>query len=416
MNRDLPKGVDWKKGAKTYVASCFEKMGRENVEFYSMKKPLGVVGEYDQGPAINEIVHYMNAFTNAISLLRPSHGARILDVACGGGWVSHYLSIMGYQTYGIDISEDFIELAKKRLYSDSYLGVTPSEADERFAVLDIEVERIPEELRGTFDFIWVESCLHHFVDPIAALEHLAEALKPGGVLILIEFENRVDGIKPEYMQVMHEFDTLERPYAREELTAALRMAGFCEQQFLGTINGWFRPEDPTTALQGQWAIQGANSMNLALCALQPGRLDQYFPGRSQEEETENRKKKKEEKKYQFVFSTGFYDDEVDRRWSGPLSEMQIFEDIGILELTVQGSLEQGQTLVVYGNEGEKARVDLHPTRAAILRLRDLSAGEVLSFVSNHAFSPKWSGGNDGRLLSFHISKEAPAKRRWFNLR
>lgn len=409
MNWDIPKGVDWKKGARTYVANCVSKQGRQNVEFQSMNKPLLAVGEHDPHPAIAEIVHYLNTFSNAISLVQPAFGARILDVACGGGWVSHYLSTMGYWTYGIDISEDFIGLAKQRLSSDLHLGVSASEAEDRFSILDIEAERMPEHLRGTFDFIWLESCLHHFVDPISALEHLGEALKPDGVLILIEFENRVGGIKPEYMRVMNDYDTLERPYARHELTAALGMAGFSEHQFVGTVNGWFAPENPATAHLGQHAVESANMMNVAICAKEDGRLDRYFPSRTQ-------KKKKE----RLEFSTGFYEDEGDRRWSGPSSEIQIFEDIESLELTIHGSPEQRQTLVIYGDKGEKARVDLHPLQPLILQLRDLKAGEVLHFVSNHAFSPKWAGSKDGRLLSFYIPKEAierpPAKRRWFDRR
>ncbi len=388
INRDIPEGVDWKNGAKTYVASCFEKMGRENVEFYSMKKPLGGVGEHNQNPAIDEIVHYMNAFSNAISLIRPAHGARVLDLACGGGWVSHYLSVMGYWTYGIDISEDFIELAKKRLHSDSYLGVSPEEANERFSVLDIETERMPENLRGTFDFIWVESCLHHFVDPITALEHLAEALKPDGVLVLIEFENRAGVIKPEYMQVMEEFDTLERPYARNELTAALGMAGFSEHQFVGSINGWFRPEDPETAQLGQIAVQGANSMNLAICAMQQGRLEQYFPGRSNAE--------------RIIFGPGFYANENGFRWSAPSSELRIMEPIQKIDIMAHGSSETGQALVIYSKSGEKARVSLQASRPTEIRLHDLQAGEVLYFVSSHAFSPKWNGNEDTRILSFYL--------------
>src|SRR4029077_12584605 len=38
MNRDIPAGVDWKAGARAYVANCFEKYGRKPIERYSMNK------------------------------------------------------------------------------------------------------------------------------------------------------------------------------------------------------------------------------------------------------------------------------------------------------------------------------------------------------------------------------------------
>lgn len=391
MNRGIPKGVDWKKGARTYVTNCFDKDGRQSVESYSMKKPLRTVDEHNQNLAIDEMVYYMNAFSNAISFVRPAHGARILDVACGGGWVSHYLSQMGYWTYGFDISEDFIGLAKQRLSSDIYLNLSSVEIESRFSVLDIEEERMPEHLRGTFDYIWLESCLHHFVDPISALEHLGEALKPDGALILIEYENRVDGIRPEYMQVMKDYETLERPYARDELTAALSMSGFSEHQFLGAINGWFLPDNSETAQLGQRVIEDAGGMNLALCAKQVGRLARYFPSRTQGQ--------------RLVYWTGFYDDEGDRRWSGPASELRVLENIANLDLFVRGSLAQGQTLMVYGEQGERARLNLHQQEPSGLSLRDLKAGEVLHFVSNHAFCPEWTGSDDARLLSFYIQTQ-----------
>jgi len=42
INRELPANVDWKAGAQRFVARCFDKMGRDTVEKYSMNKPFGV--------------------------------------------------------------------------------------------------------------------------------------------------------------------------------------------------------------------------------------------------------------------------------------------------------------------------------------------------------------------------------------
>jgi tRNA (mo5U34)-methyltransferase len=283
INRELPANVDWKAGAQRFVASCFDKMGRDTVEKKSMNKPFGVVGEGDPTPAIMECVHYLNNFTNALSLLKPHLGARVLDVACGGGWVSHFLSKMGYWTYGIDISSDFIDLARLRLSRDPTLHIAQEDAVSRFSVLDIETTHLPDHLRGTFDIVWLESCLHHFFDPVSALENLADALKSDGIIVLLEFENRQGPIKDEYMKVTREFDTIERPYARAELENALQLVGLSEYEFLGTMNGWFSPHDAIVSRMHEVIIHGAGQMNLALCAKQKGRLDGMFPHRRSEE-------------------------------------------------------------------------------------------------------------------------------------
>src|SRR5580765_6992025 len=271
INKDVPPGVDWKAGARRYVENCFGKMGREYVESYSMTKPFLTVGD-DPVISLAEMTHYLQNFANALSLIHPPKGSRFLDVACGGGWVSHYLSKLGYWTYGIDISADFIDLAIRRLSSDPSISVAPAEARERFQLLDVEADPIPKGLHGTFDYVWMESCLHHFHDPLSALQHLADALKPEGVLILIEFENQVGGIKDQYMQVMKEFDTLERPYVRADLEAALDYVGLTHREFVAALNGWFSPD----AVPELHMRPIADAMNIAVCAKTTEPIDRLF--------------------------------------------------------------------------------------------------------------------------------------------
>lgn len=396
INQLVPADVDWKTGAQRYVASMFEKMGRGNVERFSMNKPFQIVGRDDPTPAITESVHYLNNFANALDLLKPANGARILDVACGGGWVSHYLSKMGYWTYGIDISADFVELAAQRLSSDAGLSVSAEQAAQRFSVVDIETTPLPADLHGTFDFVWLESCLHHFVDPISALENLTAALKPDGVLVLIEFENRKGPIKQEYLDVMKEYDTLERPYSRTELESALSLAGLSNHEFFGTINGWYSATDPVSLRVGEHLLQGAADMNLAICANNARRLDDIFPYRKNAST--------------LSFGTGVYAENNGWRWCGPSSEIvatQPIEKVSIeVHSTLPTQLNREQVVSVYGSKGEVARLSLTPERAfAILTLGPVAKGEGFTFQSSDAFRPSWTGSSDDRLLSFYIKCE-----------
>ncbi|MEB2504653.1 class I SAM-dependent methyltransferase [Burkholderia sp. BCCIQ04A] len=401
MNREIPAGVNWKAGAERYVASCFEKMGRETIELYSANKPFGTVASDDPAPAIVECVHYLNNFANALALLKPRLGSRVLDVACGGGWVSHYLSKLGYWTFGIDISSDFIDLARHRLAGDPSLKLTSSDAASRFQVLDIEAARLPEHLRGTFDIIWLESCLHHFVDPVEALEHLAEGLSPDGIIVLIEFENRIAGIKDEYMQVMREFDTLERPYARWELENALDLVGLSEREFVGSVNGWYSPLDPSTAYLGQATISGADQMNLAICSRRPERLDALFPHRLRHDSMASRGAAA------VKFGAGFYPNENGFRWCGPSGEFTVARDIpnaafDVVSMPLSGD-GRTQTIVAYGPRGELSRVTLSAGQSSqTLHMGHLAAGDVVSLHCSEAFRPSWAGSADTRLLSFYV--------------
>ncbi len=40
INRDLPSGVDWKAGARRYLADLFVKHDRASIELYSFIKPF----------------------------------------------------------------------------------------------------------------------------------------------------------------------------------------------------------------------------------------------------------------------------------------------------------------------------------------------------------------------------------------
>lgn len=391
LNRLIPPDVDWKKGAEEYVQNCFLQQGQAEIEKYSFSKPMREVTE-DPSIAITDTVHYLNNFTNALALLQPPRGSRILDVACGGGWVSNYLSKMGYWTYGIDISSQFIDLARRRLASDASLHLNEQSALERFAVLDIEETPLPAHLENTFDIVWLESCLHHFVDPVKAMRHLARALKPDGVVVLIEFENRKGGIKPDYLKVMEEFHTLERPYSRSELLTVLNLSGFADHEFVGTINGWFAPGSARAKNMATDFISGADEMNLAICAKNRGVLDRYFDERTIGP---------------IRYGTGFFPEANGYRWCAPYAELDILQPLRALSISVNSQLAatrgDTQTVVFYDKEKELARVQLSSTSPQ--QVVNIGAIEPrrISMCSADAFRPSWKGEADDRLLSYYVN-------------
>ncbi len=275
INAELPP-FDWRAGARRYVDDYFARFGIDQVEAFALTKPLSPITAEDPQGSLTEVVSYLHNFASALELLQLTRGARVLDVACGAGWVSHWLTKLGYDTFGIDISADFVALARKRLAQDPALRLTADAARPRFACHDIETAPLDPE-RGRFDAVILESCLHHFFDPIAALTHIAAALADGGVVLIIEGENRRGPIRPEYMQVMVETQTLERPYPRELLLEVLDHAGLAHREFLASLSGYV-PVSSAAFADGAGRLQAAaEEANICVCATRPEALRRVVP-------------------------------------------------------------------------------------------------------------------------------------------
>jgi SAM-dependent methyltransferase len=283
INAQVPKGIDWRGGALRYVQAEIDKHGRDCYLRYLLAKPFQLVPPgSDGGPALVENVAYMSNFLNTAALLNLPGGSKILDVACGSGWVASHFARMGYDSYGFDICEDMVELTIRRFVEDPLIPNSNVSLSDRFFTLDIEREAIPQRLHGTFDAIVLESCMHHFLDPITAMEQLALALKDDGIVVIIEGEARQGPIKPEYLAVMREFDTLERPYTRSEFERILDMVGLKHREFLGRNSGWISPRDPRSRLLSEIVAGDADALNFAICAKSEAPLVRIFPFRQTE--------------------------------------------------------------------------------------------------------------------------------------
>jgi SAM-dependent methyltransferase len=96
---------------------------------------------------------------------------RVLDVACGPGTNTKHFR--GVEYLGVDWNEDYIRHAIRR-YGRQF--VCADVTDPHFAVA------------GTFDFILVNSVLHHLADGEIEilLGRLARLLSPGGSIHLLE--------------------------------------------------------------------------------------------------------------------------------------------------------------------------------------------------------------------------------------
>lgn len=276
INEGLPD-LDWKKGARDYVAEFCSRYTTEQIEEFIFTKPLGAVTPEDPSGALLEISSYLFNFASAIRLLNLPRGARVLDIACGGGWFSHWLRKIGYDARGLDISEDFVQLARKRLQLDPHLTVDPAELERIYRVHDLEEAPLPADLRESCDAVVLESCLHHFYDPITALEHIRAALKPSGVILILEGENRQGPIRQEYVDVMLDTATLERPYPREQLRRMLAEVGIGHVEFLGALPGFFAESAPEMGHMTEVFGNCLRDANICICGTSAEALARVVP-------------------------------------------------------------------------------------------------------------------------------------------
>lgn len=107
-------------------------------------------------------------------LLRQLHpGERALDVGCGAGAFSRRLAERFESVLGLDLSPQMIRLARERSHTCPNL---------EFRVADVLAEALPD---AHFDAIVSIATLHHLPLP-EILPRLARALKPGGVLAVLD--------------------------------------------------------------------------------------------------------------------------------------------------------------------------------------------------------------------------------------
>ena len=110
----------------------------------------------------------MDAFS---PLFDDGGGRRLLDFGCGAGLFLELAHERGFDGWGIDLSADAVEHARRRPGgANAYSGAAGD---------------VPEVAAGGFDVVTMWSVLAHLTDPIEDLAMLRRLLKPEGALLLL---------------------------------------------------------------------------------------------------------------------------------------------------------------------------------------------------------------------------------------
>jgi cyclopropane fatty-acyl-phospholipid synthase-like methyltransferase len=135
---------------------------------------------------------------NALQL--PS-GSRVLDAGCGAGHVSEYMAQQGLHVTAIDVVPRHIKLTEK---------TKARLAQNKDAKGTIEVKLMdyhhlePLGEGNTFDGVYTIEALVHAADPLAVLAGFLRQLRPGGRIVMHEYEQNIPEADKEAMKIVND--------------------------------------------------------------------------------------------------------------------------------------------------------------------------------------------------------------------
>jgi 2-polyprenyl-3-methyl-5-hydroxy-6-metoxy-1,4-benzoquinol methylase len=110
---------------------------------------------------------------SALDKIKPISNAKVLEIGCGTGPISCFLSQQGYDVYGFDVSQTAIEIARKNAKERSL--------DIHYSIDDIcSISKTKSDI---YDIIIDGNCMHCITydsDRHAALTNVFRLLKDGG--------------------------------------------------------------------------------------------------------------------------------------------------------------------------------------------------------------------------------------------
>ncbi len=180
---------------------------------------------------------------------------RILDIGTGPGWLLAILHqrLPHVELVGVDISEAMVRLAQQNMTQEG-LGTAIS-----FSVARAELLPFPQ---GAFDAVVSTGSLHHWKNPVAALNEVHRVLQVGGTALMYDLVRNLPprvaasardrfGSLRAFVLWLHSFE--EPFYNPQEMTALAQETLFQqgEIQFIGALCCLVLHKNPGSAAETQ---------------------------------------------------------------------------------------------------------------------------------------------------------------------
>ncbi|MGP0128919.1 MAG: methyltransferase domain-containing protein [cyanobacterium endosymbiont of Rhopalodia musculus] len=223
------------------VAKSYDEWTQDGIlEFYWGKHIH--LGHYGSPPRKKDFLTAKSDFVDEMAkwggLDQLPHGTTVLDVGCGIGGSSCILAKdYGFDVTGITISSQQVKRAQE---------LTPKGVDAKFKVDDALALSFPD---NSFDVVWSIEAGPHMVDKAKYAQEMMRVLKPGGLLVVADWNQRDDRKKPlnfwEKLVMRQLLDQWSHPAfsSIEEFSELLAETGLVEGQV--TTADWTRETLPS---------------------------------------------------------------------------------------------------------------------------------------------------------------------------
>lgn len=137
----------------------------------------------------------------------------LLDLGCGTGWTSIMIAKLGIDVTAVDISVNMIVIANENIKKE----------DLKVKTVVSDIENI--SYKNQFDRVLLYDGLHHCPNEKKVLKNAYRALKPGGMLLLVE-PNKGHQHNPGAQKIAERFGVLEKGYTPGYLKKEMKKIGF----------------------------------------------------------------------------------------------------------------------------------------------------------------------------------------------
>jgi SAM-dependent methyltransferase len=195
-------------------------------------------------------------------------GKRVLEIGCGIGTAAVKFARAGAIYTGIDLTENAIELAKKRF---EVLGL-----EGNFFVMDAEKE-LPE---GPFDLVYSFGVIHHTPNPTNIVERIANEISPNGELRIMVYSKW----SYKLFWIMNHYD--DGKWTFDESMDQI-VAKYSEAQTGCPVTHTYSLEEVTELLSSHFAVNSVWKDHIFKYEIEPYKRGEYvvsdeFSGMSEE--------------------------------------------------------------------------------------------------------------------------------------